>query len=116
MASRSKIRKAKTVFQPIIDKTYEKQKLLEEYRLEQEQNKQILKHLIKDKKITLSKEIELSKVERRYIQKLLSSSSNKETEFGLTYNIIKKDGKCRITSPDGIFFMDSVEIEFAGEI
>ena len=101
---------------PIIDKTYEKQKLLEEYRLEQEQNKQILKHLIKDKKITLSKEIELSKVERRYIQKLLSSSSNKETEFGLTYNIIKKDGKCRITSPDGIFFMDSVEIEFAGEI
>lgn len=116
LASRSKIRKAKTVFQPIIDKTYEKQKLLEEYRLEQEQNKQILKHLIKDKKITLSKEIELSKVERRYIQKLLSSSSNKETEFGLTYNIIKKDGKCRITSPDGIFFMDSVEIEFAGEI
>lgn len=116
LSSRSKIRKTKIILQPIVDKTYEKQKLLKEYRQEQEQNKKILKHLIKDKKIALSKEIELSKIERRYIQKLLASSNNKETEFGLTYHIIKKDGKCRITSPDGIFLMDSVEIEFTGDI
>ncbi len=116
LSSRSKSRKAKSVLQPIVDKTSEKKRLLEEYRLEQEQNKKILKHLITDKKIVLKEHIELSKVERRYIQKLLSSSSNRETEFGLTYSVIKKDGMCKIISPDGIFFMDSVEIEFLGEL
>lgn len=93
LSSRTKMYKEKVLITPIIDKTAEKRKLLEEYRKEQEQNKQILKSLIKDKKITLTEEINLSKVERRYIQKLLSSSNNKETEFGLSYHINKKNGK-----------------------
>lgn len=116
LTSRTKARKAKVVVQPIVDKTLEKKKLLEEYRLQQEEHKKILTNLTKEQKITLTNEIKLSKVERRYIQKLLSSSSNKETEFGLSYNIVKKDGKCKIISEDGIFFMDSLEIEFVGEI
>lgn len=93
LSSRTKVYKEKVLITPIIDKTAEKRKLLEEYRKEQEQNKQILKSLIKDKKITLTDEINLSKVERRYIQKLLSSSNNKETEFGLSYHINKKNVK-----------------------
>ena len=60
--------------------------------------------------------VNLSKVERKYIQKLLSSSSNQETEFGLTYNITKKDGYCKIISEDGVFTLNSLEIEFAGDI
>lgn len=116
LSSRTKTKKTKSIITPIVDKTLEKQKLLEEYRKQQEQHKKILKSLIKDKKITLTKEATLSKVERRYIQKLLASSNNKETEFGLNYHINKKDGKCKIISDDGIFLMDSLEIEFEGVI
>ena len=32
------------------------------------------------------------------------------------FNIIKKDGKCKIISEDGIFLMDSIEIEFEGDL
>lgn len=116
LSSRTKARKEKIQIQPIVDKTEEKRRLLEEYRQRQEENKKILTHLIKDKKIMLTGEIELSKVERRYIQKLLASSNNKETEFGLSYNVIKKDGKCKIITDDGIFLMDAREIEFEGVI
>lgn len=112
LSSRTREKKAKVNIQPIVDKTLEKQRLLEEYRMEVERNKQILTRLIKDKKITLKDDIELSKVERRYIQKLLASRGGKETEFGLHYQVIKKDGKCKITSEDGVFIMDSLEIEF----
>lgn len=115
LSSRTKSRKEKIKIEPIIDKTEEKKRLLEEYRNMQEQNKKILLNLIKDKKISLTGEIKLSKVERRYIQKLLASSNNKETEFGLSYNVIKKSGKCRIITDDGIFLMDAREIEFEGE-
>ena len=73
LSSRTKTRKEKIQVEPIVDKTLEKQRLLEEYRKEQERNKKILKSLIKDKKITLTNEINLSKIERRYIQKLLAS-------------------------------------------
>lgn len=116
LSSRTKTRKEKVFATPIADKTEEKRKLLEAYRKEQEQNKQILKSLIKDKKITLKDEIKLTKVERRYIQKLLASSNKKETEFGLSYNTIKKDGKCKIVSDDGVFYMESCEIEFEGDL
>lgn len=116
LASRTRLKKEKSVIQPIIDKTEEKRKLLEDYRKEQQQNRLILKGLIKDKKITLSKEMELSKIERRYIQKLLGSRNEKETEFGLKYFIKKLDGKCSIKSEDGIFVLNSIEIEFEGDI
>ncbi len=116
LSSRTKSRKEKILPSPIIDKTFEKKKLLEEYRQEQEKNKQVLKSLIKNKKITLKEEINLTKVERRYIQKLLSSSNQKETEFGLSYNTMKKEGKCKIISEDGVFFMNACEIEFEGDL
>lgn len=114
--SRTKQKKERNVLTPIFDKTSEKRKILEEYRLEQEQNKKILKNLINNKKITLKKENKLSKIERRYLQKLISSRTKKETEFGLTYNIRKLDGKCKIISEDGIFIMDRISIEFEGDI
>ena len=116
LSSRSKTRKEKVHISPIIDKTYQKQKQLEEYRKTQQENKQILKKLIKNKKITLKDTVNLSKIERKYIQKLLSSSGNQETEFGLTYNINKKDGYCKIISEDGTFILNSLEIEFVGDI
>lgn len=116
LSSRTKSKKEKIQIAPIVDKSLEKQRQLEEYRRSQEENKRILKSLIKNKKIILNEKIELSKVERRYIQKLLASSNNRETEFGLTYNIIKMDGKCKIISPDGIFYMDAVQIEFEGDL
>lgn len=116
LSSRNKMRKEKISIMPIVDKTEAKRRLLEEYRKQQEENKQILKSLIKGKKITLTDEINLSTVERRYIQKLLSSSNNKETEFGLNYHIHKKNGKCKIISEDGVFYLNSLEIEFVGDL
>ncbi len=116
LVPRTRTKKDKIAMAPIEDKTAQKQKLLEQYRREQEENRNILKGLIKDKKISLIGDISLSKVERKYIQKLLSSSKNKETEFGLTYYINKKDEKCKITSSDGIFFMNGVEIVFEGDL
>lgn len=112
LSSRTKARKEKIMIAPIVDKSEEKRKLLEEYRKEQEQNKAILEKLIKNQKITLKDDMNLSKTERRYIQKLLSSQNKRETEFGLSYNVLQKDGTCKIISEDGIFFMNSVEIEF----
>lgn len=116
LSSRTKARKEKIAVTPIVDKSAEKRRLLELYRKEQEQNKEILSKLIKDKKITLDKEIHLSKIERRYIQRLLSSKTKKETEFGLNYQINKLDGICTILAEDGTFIMNSVEIEFERSI
>lgn len=116
LSSRTKLRKEKVHIEPIVDKSIEKRKILEEYRIEQERNKQILKNLIKDKCIILDGELTLSKIERRYIQKLLSSPNKKETEFGLSYNVVKNNSKCKIISEDGIFIMDSMKIEFEGDI
>ncbi len=117
LSSRTKTKKEKPLITAIVDKSEEKRKILEEYRLKQEENRQILKGLVKNKQIVLEKEIWLSKVERRYIQKLLgSSSTKKETEFGMNYKIKKGNGKCQITSPDGTFLMDSLIIEFEGDL
>lgn len=116
LSSRTKARKEKVKVEPIVSKTREKQKLLEAYREQQRQNKLILQKLVKDKKITLTNEIKLSKVERRYIQKLLGATIKKETEFGLNYEVVKKEGKCKIISDDGIFLMDSLEIVFEGDL
>lgn len=112
LSSRTKSRKERIAITPIIDKTEEKRKQLELYRKEQEQNKQILSNLIKNGKITLDGNLQLSKIERRYIQKLLSSKTKKETIFGLTYTINKLGGICTIRSEDGIFTTNSLEIEF----
>lgn len=116
LSSRTKSRKEKVLIIPIVDKAEEKRKQLELYRKEQEENKRILSSLIKNGKISLNGELNLSKVERRYIQKLLSSKTKKETEFGLSYTINKLDGICIIKSEDGVFTMNSLEIEFEGGI
>ncbi len=117
LSSRSKTRKEKVNITPIIDKSFEKQRILEEYRKVQEENRNILKRLIKNKEIVLDGDIELSLVERRYIVHLLSSPLlKKETEFGLSYNIYKNEGKCKITSPDGVFYMNSLTIKFEGDL
>ena len=117
LSSRSKAKKEKVNISPIKDKSAEKLKILDEYRKMQEENRNVLKKLIKNKKIVLDGDMKLSQVERRYIQSLLSSSaSKKETEFGLSYNIYKTEGKCKISSPDGVFYMNSLTIEFEGDL
>ena len=112
LSSRTKFKKEREVMTPIEDKGDEKKRLLEEYRKEVNQNKEILNNLIKDKHIKLEGNLNLSKVERRYIQKLIASSFKKETEFGLSYKIVKTNDKCEINSPDGVFIMDSLDIVF----
>ena len=116
LSSRTKLRKEKVKVEPIVDKTAMKKQLLEEYRKRNEKNKEILKNLVKDGKISLTGSISLSKVERRYVESLLANQSKKETTFGLAYHIIKKEGMCEIIAEDGIFYMESMEIEFEGEI
>lgn len=117
LSSRTKAKKERNVIEPIVDKSLEKKEILQKYREEQENNRQILKKLVKNKKIILKDEINLTKIERRYIEKLLAGSLlKKETEFGLSYEIKKDKGECKIISPDGVFFMDSLEIEFMGDI
>ncbi len=114
LSSRTKMKKEKIKIEPIVDKTYEKQLALENYRREQQENKRILKSLIKDKKIILKDEIKLSKVERRYVETLLGAKTKRETEFGYTYSIKPLEGFCKIISEDGILVMKNVEIEFEG--
>lgn len=116
LSSRTKTRKEKVQITPIVDKSLEKERILKIYREEQNKNKEILKKLIKDGKIELNEEQSLTKIERKYIQKLLSNQNKSETEFGLEYKIEKIPGQCKIISEDGIFYLDSVKIEFEGNI
>ncbi|MEG0826086.1 MAG: TIGR02677 family protein [Bacilli bacterium] len=114
---RNRTRKQTISIIPIIDKSYEKEKILLEYRKEQQENKCLLKNLIKDKKIILENEVYLTAKERKYILRLLNNKLNgHETEFGLNYNIVKTGKKCHIKSNDGDFSMNSLIINFEGEI
>lgn len=118
LQSRTRLKKEKVALQPISDKKSEKEKILREYREQLEQNQKILRKLIKDKKIVLSDEVNLSILERKYILKLLAGgkNTNKESEFGLSYSTNKIDGTCKIVSEDGVFIMDAVEVLFDGEL
>ncbi len=116
LSSRTKMRKEKILVEPIVDKTAMKKQLLEEYRKTNEKNKEILRNLVKNRKITLTGSISLSKVERRYIEQLLANRNKKETTFGLAYHVLKKEGMCQIICEDGTFYMESLEIEFEGDV
>lgn len=116
---RNRLRKEKTYITPIIDKTWQKEKVMKEEEQKREENKKILQHLIQDKKIDLKGELNLSLVERRYILNLLSKKNHKkDTEFGYSYQVIPyhDHSTCVIHSEDGNFEMESVLIRFEDDV
>lgn len=98
----------------VIDKSSEKEKILEEMKFDEKNRKEKIYNLIKNGKISLTNEIHLEELERRYILNLIENFNGKEvkeTEFGYSYSIsnVGKD-ICNIISPDGIFSLKEREI------
>ncbi|MEG1009428.1 MAG: TIGR02677 family protein [Clostridia bacterium] len=117
VAIRNRVQKRNTVIVPMVDKSYEKEMILDAYRKQQQENKKLLQNLIVDKKIVLENNVNLTSRERKYILKLLNNKLNgHETEFGLNYKIQKTNKKCYITAEDGDFIMNGVVINFEGDI
>lgn len=103
----SKEYKFKPITQIIIDKSREKEKILEEAKIAENIRKAKIKNLIKTGKIDLSNKIELDELERRYVLDLIENYKGKaikESEFGYPYYITNEQSEnCKIYSPDGIF-------------
>ncbi len=99
--------KIKSQNSQIVDKSMEKERILEEIRQNEKIRKEKIKNLIKSGKIVLEKEIYLDEIERRYVLDLIEKAtkeSNKESEFGYPYYITNETKeKCKIISEDGIF-------------
>lgn len=95
----------------VIDKTLEKERIIEIAIEQENKRKKILKKLIKSGKIELKDEIYLDEIERRYILELIekyNGNKTKESEFGYQYYITdNNDNKCKIISQDGIFELAS---------
>lgn len=102
----------------IIESKQEKKKeILEQRRMKEQKEKELLLRFVNQKNVKLTGEISLSKEERSYILNLISRYRNgirKENLFGLSYDIVSRDGRCQIISEDGVFTMDSIEIIFKG--
>ena len=100
----------------ITSKNEEKKKILEDYAQNTQEEQEILLKLIKKGTITLQDQVTLSTKERKYILNLIARSNGKTTSkenvLGLTYELKSLPGKCKISSPDGIFTMDSIIITF----
>lgn len=99
--------KIKSQNSQIVDKSMEKERILEEIRQNEKNRKEKIRNLIKSGKIVLEKEIYLDEIERRYVLDLIEKAkkeSNKESEFGYSYYITNETKeKCKIISKDGIF-------------
>lgn len=107
-----KIRNSEAV---IIDKTQEKERILEKARQKEELRKEKIKNLIKNGIINLENEVILDEEERRYVLDLIEKYNNKKTkesEFGYYYYITNEQKeKCKIISPDGIFELNKRTIK-----
>ncbi len=99
--------KIKSQNSQIVDKSMEKERILEEIRQNEKIRKEKIKNLIKSGKIVLEKEIYLDEIERRYVLDLIEKAkkeTTKESEFGYPYYITNETKeKCKIISEDGIF-------------
>ena len=99
--------KIKSQNSQIIDKSMEKERILEEIRQKEKIRKSKISNLIKSGKIVLENEIHLDEIERRYVLDLIekaTKTTNKESEFGYPYYITNQTTeKCKIVSEDGIF-------------
>ncbi len=99
--------KIKSQNSQIIDKSMEKERILEEIRQKEKIRKSKISNLIKSGKIVLENEIHLDEIERRYVLDLIekaTKTTNKESEFGYSYYITNQTNeKCKIVSEDGIF-------------
>lgn len=102
----------------IIESKKEKKKeILEQKRQKEQEEREILSKFVNQKTVLLKDKVSLTPKERSYVLTLISRYRNgikKENLFGLNYEIIPSDGKCQITSEDGVFTMDSIEIRFTG--
>ena len=110
--------KVKNEVTPIVDKTKEKQEILKRQIEIDRQNKEKVRNLIKDGVIDLTGEIKLDTFERRYVLSLIQKYQNKltkESEYGYSYEIEKKDGFCTINSSDGKFLMSARTIKIEGD-
>lgn len=107
-----KIRSSEAV---IIDKTKEKEKILEEANQKEETRKAKIRNLIKNGIISLENEVTLDEEERRYVLDLIekyNGKKTKESEFGYYYYITNEQKeKCKIISPDGIFELNKRTIK-----
>ena len=103
--------KVKNQVSQIIDKSFEKERILKEARIQENIRKEKIKSLISKGKIILENEIKLDETERRYVLDLIEKIDgkiNKEPEFGYQYYIENKSNeKCKIMSQDGIFELAS---------
>lgn len=106
--------------EPIIDKTLEKSRILEEFKKEEQRKKDVLKNFVLQQNIYLKGEVNLNAEERHFVFKLLENSFNTkklyDPVFGNSYSVkLLKDQKCKIISNDGIFTMNfGLEIHFGG--
>lgn len=116
--SKVKEYKIKTNSNPIIDRSKEKAEIIKQVMEESKIKKEKIKKLINSGEINLEGEINLSSFERRYILDLIGKYQNqltKESEYGYSYEIIKKDGMCTINSEDGKFIMHARLIRIEGD-
>ena len=116
--SKVKEYKIKTNSNPIIDRSKEKAEIIKQVMEESKIKKEKIKKLINSGEINLEGRINLSSFERRYILDLIGKYQNqltKESEYGYSYEIIKKDGMCTINSEDGKFIMHARLIRIEGD-
>lgn len=104
--------KVKAVNSYIVDKTEEKEALLNKIELEDKVRKDKIRNLIKKGEIILDGKVNLDIIERRYVLNLIEKyqeRNTRETEFGYLYSIEEydKSKKCQIISPDGVFELTS---------
>lgn len=103
----------------IESKAAKKKEIIEQARLQKEQEINILRNLVNQKIVKLDGEVHLTKEERNYILNLISRSRkdkiNKENLLGLKYQLKEIDGTCKIISSDGTFTMPSLQIDFEVE-
>lgn len=109
---------------PILDKTLEKERILNEYRHEEERQRQNLEKFMQKKIWNLKGTLSLTKEERRFLFALVDKMDHIEDNvgvgvdplFGRKYTItFQPNEQCIIESNDGILTMEGLKIEFEGE-
>lgn len=109
---------------PIVNKSLEKEKILETYIKEEQEKQKLLQDFVNKRRHHLVGKVYLKPEERRYIFTLLEKigtlklgeiQKGLDPIFGLSYEIVLQDGKCEMESDDGIFLMDGIDIIFGGE-
>ncbi len=122
LESHSRKMREKIVKRPIIDKTFAKERQLNEILSLRNREKEILNKYIREGKIEMKNLPQISTIERRFILSLLSSGMRNmgklvyNGEHGIHFKVEKQsDEWITIQSDDGIFEMQDFVIIFGGE-